>query len=180
MLYRTASKRYALALYELARESSCIDGILADMQALQRMIHASPDLASFLNNGAIARSRRRRIIDAVFVDKVQPLTWRFLGFLADKRRLGNLEEIVALIHEIHLTCSGFVRITLSSPYPIEPDRQNDIRQRIEQAFGHRVEMNAVLRPELLGGFSFRTDDVIHDYSIAGMLEMLRQQTRGGL
>ena len=175
MLLSKIARRYAHAFYETAREAGREAAVLADWQELAQLAGGSPAFAAFLADYSRARSVRRSALDAMFKAKLDPLTWKLLIFLESKKRLGHLEEIGAALLEIYDAARGVLKAALVSAFPLEPAAADGISERIQNRFHKPVEMAVAVDPRLLGGFRFRIDDQVFDYSLRGSLEALHDK-----
>jgi F0F1-type ATP synthase delta subunit len=48
-----------------------------------------------------------------------------------------------------------------------------LADRMRRRFGKPVDVTAAVDPRLLGGFRFRVDDKVYDYSVRGALDAMR-------
>jgi len=69
--------------------------------------------------------------------------------------------------------AGIARVAV----PLRPDEERALRQRLEQYFGHPVELEIEVTPSIIGGVWVRVGDTVIDGSIQGRLETLRQHLR---
>jgi F-type H+-transporting ATPase subunit delta len=83
--------RYASALFDLASESKAIDGVQASLATLQTALTDSADLATLISSPVVTRGDAEKAIEAVAKAlKLDSLTAKFLGVLAENRRLADL------------------------------------------------------------------------------------------
>ena len=90
------SKRYAVALLELAAKSKHIEKVEKDLDDLSAMIASSEDLRKMIANPLISKGRKlQSITDLATSAKFQDLTVKFLGVLARNARLPYISGIIA-------------------------------------------------------------------------------------
>ena len=169
MLLSKPSRRYAAALHQQAKTDGCLDGVMSDMASLERFLEQCPELAALMHDYGMARSRRLSILRDLFQSRVNPLTWRFLTLLDEKRRLGALEDICVALRAIHREEAGISQVQLACAY--EPDTE-DVRllsESIRRMTGGPIDLMVSVRPSLLGGFRVRIGDMVYDLSIEGAL-----------
>ena len=83
------SARYALALFDLAKDSDQIIAVEADLKALKAMAHESAELRDVLVSPVFNADAKARVLAALAERaKFNPITRNFLGFLAAQRRVG--------------------------------------------------------------------------------------------
>ena len=87
--------RYATALFDLAQESNAIDAVAASLADLRTALAESEDFAALVNSPVIARSDAARGVAAVAgAMQLDSLTTKFLGVLAENRRLAKLPGMI--------------------------------------------------------------------------------------
>ena len=87
--------RYASALFELASEAGTVTAVESDLDSLGRALAESADLRALTTNPEIGRGAQGAAIEAVAgMLGVSELTKRFLGVLAQNRRLAQLGKVV--------------------------------------------------------------------------------------
>src|SRR5450759_90694 len=91
---RQASRRYARAWFDLARERGVLAAADADALALEQVWREVPEFPGFCGNYLLHPARRRALIAALFGTRVAPLTLRFLSLLESRRRLDRLADIL--------------------------------------------------------------------------------------
>lgn len=173
MLLSKVSRRYAEALHAAACEANGADAVLADLAEIAGLIRESPALRAFLGDYSRPREYRRRVLESLFQERTDPLTWKLLRFVESKKRLGFLAEIIQALRAIHDTTRGVMKVRLTSAFPVDAGTATDISERIRRQFGKPVEMDTAVDPRLLGGFCFRIDDTVYDYSVQGSLRALQ-------
>ena len=91
----STSKSYAIALYELSKETSELDKVENGMRSLNKLLSESSDFKEMLLNPTIAKEDKR---DVIFViadqNNFSKVLKKFLGFVAMKNRLFFLGKII--------------------------------------------------------------------------------------
>src|SRR3546814_18670506 len=86
--YTTLFRSYAVALFDLARESNAIDGVQKSLAALRQGLTASADLKALTQSPVISRADAATAVAAgAKAMKLDSLNDKFLGVLAENRRL---------------------------------------------------------------------------------------------
>ncbi|HZG33030.1 MAG TPA: ATP synthase F1 subunit delta, partial [Sphingopyxis sp.] len=87
--------RYAVALFDLARESNDIDSVQKSLATLKAGLAESADLAALVSSPVVSRGDAAKAIAAVAkAMKLDSLTGKFLGVLAENRRLADLSAMI--------------------------------------------------------------------------------------
>ena len=89
------SGRYALALFELARDNNQLDSVAQSLAALKSALSESAELRALTTSPVIGRDAAAKAIAAV-AEKMglDALTQKFLGVLAQGRRLSQLSAAI--------------------------------------------------------------------------------------
>ena len=91
----STSKSYALALYELAKESSELDKVEEGIRALKKLLKDSSDFKETIQSPVIKKEEKRDIMFAISnQSSFSSILKKFLGFLSTKNRLFFLNQII--------------------------------------------------------------------------------------
>lgn len=170
-----ASRRYAKALFQLARDRDQLEPVGADLGVLADWLEQSGEFRRFVENPLIPPEKRAAVLQELVGDRAHELTSRFLAFLSAKERLPLLAGICETFRDRYNELQGILRVTIDSATPLTDDQVAQINQRLHVRFGKEIESRVRIDPALLGGFKIRVGDVIHDYSIACQLQALKEE-----
>ena len=170
-----SARRYAKALFRLAREQDRVDAVASDLSALLRLAESSAELDQLLRSPVLPDDRRADMLDALLKGRADPLTLRFVRFLAHRGRADQLPEIAALFEGLAHDHAGILKAHVESAAPLTSKQEEAIRERLGRRFGKTILAETAVRPELLGGFRVRIGDTLHDFSLQTQLELLRKQ-----
>jgi F-type H+-transporting ATPase subunit delta len=169
------ARRYAAAIYDVAESAGRVEPVRTDMDYFAGTARRSRDLDTFLRDYTIPRTRRHAVLEAMFRERTDPLTWRFIRFLESKRRLGFLKEIALAFGELYNRRQGILRVALSSAFAMTGEEQQAIGVRLKERFRRQIALETDVDTRLLGGFRLRIEDTVYDYSTYGALEALRNR-----
>ena len=131
------------------------------------------EAATVVDNPAIAWEVRRAIITALLGSRVGTPTRNLVLLIARRGRLAILprvaDEFKRLVDREH----GIVVANVTSAQPLEPADLAAIAERVQAMAGVRVEVQAAVDPELIGGLTVRVGDRLIDASVRGRLARLR-------
>lgn len=168
------AKRYARALFDLARQENKLDAVCSDIMAIGQLLQAG-DLERFVGNYIIPSDRRIQTIRALFEGKVDALALRFLLFLEHKKRLGLLGRIATETTRLYDEEQGILNVEITSASPLDPEQFTAICQKLEQRFQKKIRATSATDPRLLGGFVVQVGGTIYDYSIESQLQALNSR-----
>lgn len=168
------SRRYARALLDTALEAGRAEAVYQDMKTLIQLIDDSLDLCEFFDNPVIPFEKRRRILESLFNGRVDALTYRFLFFLEEKRRLIFLGTIARAFEELYLKHEGIAKVRITASREMSSHQLEEIVRRLQGRLGTRVEPHVETDSRLLGGVKIQRGDIVYDYSLRSQLEKFRK------
>jgi len=173
------SGRYALALFELARDARSIDAVEASLSTVRDALRDSDDLRSLIGSPVVARGAATKAVLAV-ADHLglDPATRSFLGVLAENRRLGALPAIIRAYRTLASRHRGELTAEVTSAHPLTEDQVGELKQQLRQRVGREVTVDLSVDPALLGGLVVRIGSQMIDSSIRTRLNALAHAMKG--
>ncbi|MFQ5784673.1 MAG: F0F1 ATP synthase subunit delta [Alphaproteobacteria bacterium] len=167
------AERYATALFELAVEGGQVDAVAADLATLGDLLGRSGDLDRLVRSPVLTRDEQGRAITAI-VERAEAtdLTRRFVGLLAERRRLFVLADIIAAFNRLLAAHRGEVRAEVASATGLSADQLGAIAAALKRAVGGNVAVNAEVDAGLIGGLVVRVGSRMVDASLRTKLERL--------
>ena len=171
--------RYAKALFEIAEQGREVDGVAEDLRALRAMIDASDDLTRLIRSPVIPGDDQARAMDAI-LDAAQssPLTRKFVGVVAQNRRLFALPDMIQAFLEMLAFRRGEVAADVTSATALDESQINAIGDTLKRVLGGTVSVNAKVDPAIIGGLVVKVGSRMVDSSLATKLQQLRLAIRG--
>jgi F-type H+-transporting ATPase subunit delta len=180
MARAAAARRYAKALFALARETGGVDAVRADVEQLGRLIAGNAELQAVLLQPLHPAAERRAVLRAVAERMgASPLLQNFLSFLVDQRRLVDWAAIEAEYGRLADAAAGLTPVRVQSASPLSDAQRERLRRALEQKSGGRVELAVEIDPTLLGGAVAQIGDLVYDGSLRTQLEQLRASLARG-
>lgn len=173
------SGRYATALFDLARESKQIDAVSNSLAGLKDALSQSDDFRALTTNPLLGRVEAAKAVAAVAASmKLDPLTTRFLGALAQNRRLGQLEKMIASFNALAAAHRGEATAEVTSAHPLDDDQVSALKQQLRTKVGRDVAVDLKVDPAILGGLIVRIGSQMIDSSIRTRLNSLAVAMKG--
>lgn len=175
MAHAPAAKRYAKALFELAREQDHLEAVYADLSELAKLLERRADYMALLSPYEQSSENRTRVWSSVLEGKADPLVFRFVKFLLHKNRVQILGEIIGHFNALYHEAAGIVAVQIVSAHPLSDEQVAAISEKFGSRLGKKIKPSLETRPSLLGGFQVRVGDVVYDYSIDHQLNLLHRK-----
>lgn len=171
--------RYAKALFDLAQETGATDAVRGDAQSVLGAIDASEDLSRAIKDPSITREAMggavAKLADAL---GVQPITKKFLGLMAQKRRLAELPRALRGFESLVASARGEATAKVVSAAPLSDAQQSQLGAALSKmAGGQQVHMQVEVDPDLIGGLVVQMGSKMIDTSIRSKLSSLQQSMK---
>lgn len=171
-------RRYASGLYAAAARYDAVDAVQRDLSLVRRVVHENPRLRETLMGAVAPAAPKKRVLAALFQERVNPVTLVFLQVLVDHRREEVIESVEIAFRAIADERRGLARATLISAVPLTGDEMEAARARLETIAGRRVEVQQKLDASLIGGLVVRIGDRLIDGSVRGQLARIGKSLAG--
>ncbi|NEW08904.1 F0F1 ATP synthase subunit delta [Paenibacillus sp. SYP-B3998] len=166
------AKRYAKALFEVAREKGVISQVEEELKSVGSAIRDNADLQKFLNHPNVGTSVKTDLLKQIFEGKVSEMVANTLQVLIDKGRQSILTALVSDYVKIANEALGQASATVYSALTLTEAQQAEIASQFSKVTGKTIRVENVVEPKLLGGIQVRIGDRLYDGSLAGKLDRL--------
>jgi F-type H+-transporting ATPase subunit delta len=172
------ARPYAEALFAAAQGEGRAAEVAAELEAVVELLEREPDLQSFLSHPGVTAAAKRQVLREVFAPRVSRLALNFLQLVVDKRRFGQLGEMVREYRARVEAALGLGEARVQSARALDPSELEAVARAVSRWSGRQVRVTQEVRPELIGGLRVIFGDRILDASVAGHLARLRDVLRG--
>ena len=171
--------RYAAALYELAEENKALDQTANQLRSVKKMIDESADLRRLIGHPLMKREDQMRAMMKVLQEaKMDDLIVRFVGLVATNRRLMQLPSIIQAFLKKLSEARGEVTAYVTSATPLLQEHVQKLTDILQKSQGGKVDIEANVDPELLGGIVVRLGSRMIDASLKTKLNKLQVAMKG--
>ena len=172
--YRIAS-RYSKSLIDLALEQGKLERVLEDMTGFVNATK-NRDLMLLLKSPLVKPDKKEKVMDALFKDKIDPLTHSFIQIIIRKGRESQLPEIAEEFLNQYRVHKGISIVNITSAEPLSDETIESIRKKLIESKLTRgkIEFNTSIDKELIGGFVISFGDKLYDASVKHQLSELRK------
>lgn len=167
------AKRYAQALFALAKEGGAVDAVASDLGALHAELHA-PGAGELLSSPDVPADERKSVLEKLGAGRHQ-LVQNLIGVLHERRRLEVLPDLPVAFRDLYMEDRGEVEGTAESAHPLSTDEIAGLTELASRLSGKKVVLTAAHKPELLGGVRLIVGNVLYDGSLRAALTQLEEQ-----
>ena len=173
------SGRYAIALFELAREEKKLDAVSESLAALKQALAESDQLRALTTSPLVGRDEAIRAVAAVAASmELDPITANFLGVLARNRRLSQLGNVIRAFATLAARHRGEITAEVTSAHKLDEGQVDAIRKNLRTRMGRDIAVDPHVDPAILGGLVVQIGSQRIDGSIRTKLNSLAQAMKG--
>lgn len=168
--------RYAKSLLDISKEQGQMEAVFEDMLTLQNITKASRDFVMLLRSPVVTADKKNNVIAAVTVGKISSLTATFIKLLVSKGREAVLPEIIPAFIQQYKALKKIYTVKLTTAVPASESMKTEIVSRVKQTSDmQNIELETVVDPDLIGGFTLQAGDKLIDASVAYDLKQIAKQ-----
>ncbi|WP_407698065.1 F0F1 ATP synthase subunit delta [Stakelama tenebrarum] len=173
------SGRYATALFELAVEGNQIEAVGTSLGTLRAAIDESDEFRRLIESPLVSRGEAAAAMAAV-AEKlgIDPVTSRFMGVLAENRRLSQLPAIIRDFRSLAAAHRGEATAEVASAHPLTDDQIAALKDQLAARVGKKISLDLSVDPALLGGLRVKIGSQMIDSTIRTRLNSLAHAMKG--
>ncbi len=171
----STSESYAIALYQLAKESSEIEKVEDGLNSLKKLIKESFDFKEMILSPTVTKDEKKNVILLIASkNNFSETLKKFLGFIALKNRLFFLEKIINSFLNLLSKNKGELKAKLISSKELSIKDQEKIQRELSVDFKSQLKIDYRYDPSLIGGLIIQIGSVMVDTSIKNKLKKLEK------
>ena len=169
------AKRYAIALFEGAKEQQLLETVEEQVKILDSTYRSVEAFRQLIDSPVISNEEKLKIADQLFAKKLHPFVLNFLKLLIRKNREMLLPGIVAYFSELLDEHRGILRGVVYTVVPMTDKQLQALNERLNAMTGKTVILTQQVDASLIGGFVVQIKDMVIDNSIRHQLEKLKER-----
>ena len=169
------ANRYALALYELAKENSELEAVEKDIKEFLSIYNTSVDLKNFIKNPTQSQSSQLEVLNKISVEmNLSKIINNFLSILVTKRRIFFLNTIFLNFLSLVSKKKGELKAFLISSKNLTNEELKNLNTELSQVMKTTVALNYKVDETLIGGLKIQIGSLMVDTSIKNKLKKYEQ------
>lgn len=168
------ASRYALAIFDLSRETGALAALEADVDALDTALTTSADLRTMIASPLYSRDEQGAAIGAIAkgLGLSQPFS-NLMALMAGKRRLFVLPQLVVTLRAMIAAEKGEVTADVVSAKALTKTQSEKLAKTLSAQVGKDVKIKATVDESLIGGLVVKIGSKMIDTSIRSKLMALQ-------
>ncbi|MED3649071.1 F0F1 ATP synthase subunit delta [Heyndrickxia sporothermodurans] len=174
MSNNAVAKRYATALFELAKEQNLLEQVQDELRAIKKAIKDNPELINLLTSPKFSSEKKIDMIKEIF-HSASNVVVNTLMLLTERHRVNEITSVADEYIELANLNNGIAEAIVYSTRPLNASESEAISSVFAKKVG-RVSLNIenVIDMDLLGGVKVRIGNKIFDGSLRGKLDRLER------
>jgi F-type H+-transporting ATPase subunit delta len=176
------SRRYAKALFAIgaAKGEAEQKAYGEQLLGLSESLDAAPEALAFFKNPSFSAEEKKVVLNKI-VEKasVDPMVRNFCDLLAEKGRAEMLPAIASDYKVMMDVVSGILTGELVTVSDISEERKSQIKARLEEQCGRKLELAFSADKNILGGIVLKIGDKVMDASLKAQLQILKENIKRG-
>ncbi len=165
---------YGRALFEAAEDQDKLDDVREQVGAFADALDTNRDLSVFFFSPYFSTEEKKDGLGKV-LDGADDTVRNFLELLIEKHRMPAIHRIRREYDSLWEDANKLLPVEVTSAIELDRETVQQIGDKIGERTGRRVQLEAKVDADILGGLVVRVGDRILDASIAHRLEGLRKQ-----
>ena len=179
MSAQSVSRRYAIALADVLKETKQDRVVQEELRSWELMIDSNSQLREVFANPTIPYDQKKRVLDELISrTRANQTSSNFLQILLRNQRLAYLPHINAKLGEILDERAGLVAAHVATARAITEETRRMLSDKLSQHTGKAVRLDFTTDDSLIGGIVTRVGSTVYDGSIKTQLNQI-EKTLGG-
>jgi len=168
---------YARALFNVVQAEGELDRVEDELFRFGKVLETNHELKQALSDQSIEREQREKVLAELLEDKVSPHTLGLLTFIVGQGRARQLPQILEQLSDLAAEARNTVVAEVRTAVPLQQDQRDELAAALSRATGKKVEVKALVDPDVLGGVVAKIGDTVIDGTERHKLEQLKDQVR---
>jgi ATP synthase F1 delta subunit len=165
---------YARSLFEAALEQDKLDEVREQLGQFADALDETRELQMFFFSPYFSTAEKEDGLDRAVSD-ADPMVINFLKLLIENHRMPVIFRVRREFDRLWQEENKLLPVQVTSAVELDPATVSQIGDRIAEQTGRKVDVSAVVEPDILGGLVVRVGNSILDASIRNRLDQLRKQ-----
>ncbi len=171
---KTVARRYATALFDLAKDAGGLDRVETDVAALRQTLTDSAEFSMAIRSPLASREEQGAAMAAIArAMGLSDLTGNLLGLMAQKRRLFALPQVLETFDALLAEHRGVATADVLAARPLSDAEAEALKATLRGATERDVKLNVTVDPAILGGLVVKVGSRMIDTSIRSKLAGLQ-------
>ncbi len=179
MLKGAIARRYAGAIFDIARKQNTVDRTLEDVRGIAQ-VFANRKLSYLLREPKIPTKRKETALREALASKVLPTSLNLALLIVQRNLVELMPNIASELEALVLDYRNQAIAEVTTAAQLDEAQSMIVKGTLEHYTGKQIIMRTRVNPSILGGLVVRVGDQVIDGSIRYRLHALQQQLLAGI
>ncbi len=165
---------YGRSLFEVAMEHDKLDMVREEIGQFADALDGERGLQTFFFSPYFSTDEKKDGLAKAVTDADEVVV-NFLQLLIEKHRVPAIFRIRRELDRLWREENKLLPVQVTSAIELDDALVKNLGETIGEKTGRKVDLTAIVEPDILGGIVLRVGNSILDASIANRLEVLRKQ-----
>jgi F-type H+-transporting ATPase subunit delta len=165
---------YARSLFEVAKEHDELDEIHEQLGEFADAVDQNRELQLFFFSPYFSSEEKQKGVDKVIEGGNERFV-NFLKLIAERHRMPAIFRMRRVFDGLWREENKLLEVRIASAVELDEELISNIGSRIEEQTGRKIDLDANVDPDLIGGLSLRVGNLVLDATVRGRLERLRKE-----
>ncbi|MGD0474784.1 MAG: ATP synthase F1 subunit delta [Candidatus Velthaea sp.] len=171
MANETLARRYATAIFGLAKDADAIGQVRTELHVIKSVFDGDERARKFFRSPVVDRKEKAGVIEQTF-GGLHVIALHSVLLLVRKRREAIFDEIVAQYDLLEERSRGASPLRIESARELDPGELRELVDKLAQRYNTTFDVTQSVDPHLIGGVRITLGDKQIDGSVAGRLDDL--------
>lgn len=177
MARRTYARRYAQAVFDIARERNELDRWQSDLKKIATLGEDAKFVA-LLENPKVRFGEKARLLSGWLGD-ITPLALNLVYLLVSRGMLGMVGDVADEYQRLLDSYRGIEQAEVTTAVPLDDEDRKRLEERLGAVVGKRVVVKPTVDPGVVGGVVARIGGKLLDGSTRSKLKALKKALASG-
>lgn len=173
-MYEFLDKRYALALYDVAKKKDRVKKYIEDLESVVDIIAKNKDFQTIIKHPEITTKEKKKFFINLFKGKIDEDLLTFLLLLIEKDRILFLREKLEELKKIDLENKNTITAYIRVAKPLKEDQKERLKEALGKKYSKNIIINETIDTRIIGGLIIRVNDDLMDGSVKHSIESLKR------
>ena len=168
----TLARPYALAAFDIARESNRFDHWSRALEQLAQVTCMS-EISEYLSSPVHTTAAKATMVIDLLEDDLTKSTKRFVRVLAENQRLNLIPEIRATFEELLAVECKTLAVEVTTAVELTSEEIKAFDDALTRKYEREINLTVKVDPDIVGGALIRAGDTVLDGTVRCKLEKLQ-------
>ena len=166
--------RYAIALFDLAKETNAIDAVKSDLDRFDALIAESADLERLVRSPVFSADEQGQALGLLLERAgIGGIAAKFLKLVTSNRRLFAVRDMIRGFRELVAKHKGEATAEVTVAEPLKDEHVEALRAALKQLSGKDVGLDIKIDPAIIGGLVVKLGSRMVDTSLRTKLNAIK-------